>query len=83
MIDNSHYTNHSIQTIDLVKEWGLDPYQFSILKYIERAGHKSGASYQTDMLKAAWYAIMAASENKKIAQDAILLVSKLIMDEEA
>jgi hypothetical protein len=82
VIDNTHYTQHNIQTIDLVKEWNLDPYQFSILKYIERAGRKTGASYRTDMLKAAWYAIMAASENKQIAQDAIILVSKLIMDEE-
>lgn len=81
MIDNTHYTQHDIQTIDLVKEWNLDPYQFSVLKYIERAGKKTGASYRTDMLKAAWYAIMAASENKKIAQDAIMLVSKLIMDQ--
>ncbi len=82
MIDNTHYTNHLVQTIDLVKEWDLDPYQFSILKYIERAGHKKGASYQSDMLKAAWYAIMAATENKKIAQDTITLVTKLLMDEE-
>lgn len=81
MIDNTHYTGHKIQTIDLVKEWDLDPYQFSILKYIERAGHKKGASYQTDMLKAAWYAIMAATENRQIAQDTIMLVTKLLMDE--
>ena len=81
MIDNSHYTQHKIQTIDLVKEWNLNPYQFSMLKYIERAGHKKGASYQSDMLKVAWYAIMA-TEQKKIAHDTIMLVTKLLMDEE-
>ena len=78
MIDNSHYSNHSVQTVDLVKEWDLDAYQFSILKYIERAGHKEGNSYKTDMLKAAWYAIMAATESKEIAQRAIKYVSALV-----
>jgi hypothetical protein len=53
-----------------------------MLKYIERAGHKKGASYQSDMLKVAWYAIMAATEQKKIAHDTIMLVTKLLMDEE-
>ena len=82
MIDNSHYTQHKIQTIDLIKEWNLDPYQFSMLKYIERAGHKKGASYQSDMLKVAWYAIMAATEQKEVAHETIMLVTKLLMDDE-
>ena len=82
MIDNSHYTQHKVQTIDLVKEWDLDPYRFSMLKYIERAGHKKYASYQSDMLKVAWYAIMAATEQKQIANDTIMLVTKLLMDEQ-
>lgn len=63
MTDNvshpAHYTRWPVEAIDLTERegflWG------NVLKYAIRAGAKSGATYEEDMAKAAWYAVRYAS----------------------
>lgn len=62
MTDNvdhpAHYTRWPVEAIALTERegflWG------NVLKYAIRAGAKSGATYEEDMAKAAWYAVRYA-----------------------
>ena len=68
MTDNvdhpAHYTRWPVEAIDLTERegflWG------NVLKYAIRAGAKSGATYEEDMAKAAWYAVRYASRTAAV-----------------
>jgi hypothetical protein len=48
----SHYTRLDPQPIEVIEAWGLDFFMGSAIKYIARAGHKSGQDEATDLKKA-------------------------------
>ncbi len=58
----SHYTSGSTETIDKIESVvdgldGIDAYLLgNVIKYVDRAGRKAGASAQTDLDKANNYA---------------------------
>lgn len=58
MTDNvdhpAHYTQWPVEVICLTEREGF--LYGNVLKYVLRAGAKSGASYEEDMAKATWYA---------------------------
>ena len=63
-VNPAHYKRGTIETIDAIRA-ALSPDGFvdycrgNVMKYAARAGHKGDAA--VDLLKAAWYAQMAAA----------------------
>lgn len=51
----SHYTRMNPQPIDVIAAWGLNFNLGNVIKYVVRAGHKSGAAFGDDLAKAADY----------------------------
>lgn len=51
----SHYTRMDPQPIDVIAAWGLNFNLGNVIKYVARAGHKSGAAFGDDLAKAADY----------------------------
>ena len=50
-----HYTDASIEPIDVIESWGLGFHLGNCLKYIKRAGRKERESYEDDLNKCKWY----------------------------
>lgn len=50
-----HYARAGIEPIEAIEAWGLDFHLGSALKYIVRAGHKTGETREKDLTKALWY----------------------------
>lgn len=50
-----HYTQTSVECIDIIEELGLGFHLGCCLKYIWRAGLKDESEYLTDLRKARWY----------------------------
>lgn len=74
---NHHYkTLSSIEPIDLVECWKLNPYEFSAIKYLYRRGIKSNDTYQSDILKAVWYLVYALTHDKNKAEMVIQTITK-------
>ena len=76
MTDNvshpAHYTQWPVEVINLTER--EDFLYGNVLKYALRAGAKSGATYEEDMAKAAWYATRLVSNIAKVmsAADGLL-----------
>ncbi|NIV93781.1 DUF3310 domain-containing protein [candidate division KSB1 bacterium] len=51
-INPSHYSRLNPQPYEVIKAWELNYFLGSAIKYIARAGHKEGASEETDLKKA-------------------------------
>lgn len=51
----SHYTDGKIEVIDFIEDKQLNYHKGNAVKYIARAGKKSGADPATDLGKAVWY----------------------------
>lgn len=64
---NKHYAEHSIDTVDVAQSWGLDPFLFSALKYIQRRGRKPNGNLHNDMAKAVWYIVYFSTRQKWLA----------------
>lgn len=59
----SHYTaGRKFEPIDVIEDWQLGFCLGNALKYISRAGRKSGSFIITDLEKARWYLDRAISE---------------------
>lgn len=72
---NSHYTvARDVQPVDVADAWGLDRYEFSVLKYLYRRGNKEGNTRKSDLLKAVWYLVYAISQNKALCGMVIELI---------
>ena len=54
-VNPSHYSRLNPQPYEVIKAWELNYFLGSALKYIARAGHKKGASEETDLRKAIKY----------------------------
>lgn len=79
MINNSHYSKHDVQAVDLIDIWQLSPELFSALKYIERAGTKPDNSYDQDVLKAIWYLTFSLLKNKEKSTAITDLITQMII----
>lgn len=51
----NHYNDTKITPFDVIDDWGLDFYVGTALKYMKRAGKKSGESVKDDLEKAIDY----------------------------
>jgi len=51
-ISPAHYSRLNPQPFEVIKAWELNFFLGSAVKYIARAGHKEGASEETDLRKA-------------------------------
>ena len=49
----AHYNKGSIETIDVIEDWGLDFHCGNAIKYIARHKHKNNS--KQDIEKAIWY----------------------------
>jgi len=74
----SHYRNSTIDALLVSKVWNLSPALFSATKYIQRAGKKSGNSFEADMLKAVWYLIYETASKVMPHDVAVILSDELI-----
>lgn len=74
----SHYRSSTIDALQVSKEWNLSPALFSAIKYIQRAGKKSGNSFEADMLKAVWYLIYETAFKVMPHDHAVTLSDDLI-----
>lgn len=54
-IEPSHYSSLDPQPIDVIEAWDLNFHRGCALKYIARAGRKSGNAEADDLRKAIWY----------------------------
>lgn len=54
-IHPDHYNDTKIKPFDVIDDWGLDFYVGTALKYMKRAGKKSGESVKDDLEKAIDY----------------------------
>lgn len=61
----SHYTRWPVEVIDLTERESF--LYGNVLKYVLRAGAKSGATYEEDMAKAVWYATRYVNVTVKAA----------------
>jgi hypothetical protein len=52
---SEHYKKLSPQPIEVIKKWKLDFCLGNVIKYVARAGHKSGESAEDDLKKARHY----------------------------
>ena len=52
---SEHYKKLSPQPIEVIKKWGLDFCLGNVIKYVARAGHKTGESAESDLKKARHY----------------------------
>ena len=50
-----HYNHGKIEAIDVIEDWGLNFSQGNILKYLCRAGKKSGEEFLKDLKKMQYY----------------------------
>ena len=76
-----HYRVHAIDALQVSREWNLSNALFSVMKYLQRAGLKTGEPKQKDMLKAVWYMVYetasashAHEEARNIADDVADLI---------
>lgn len=60
----AHYTRWPVEVINLTEREGF--LYGNVLKYALRAGAKTGASYEEDMAKAAWYATRIVARMAKV-----------------
>jgi hypothetical protein len=51
----AHYTSGSIETIEVIEDWGLGYHLGNAVKYISRAGKKDPDKTVEDLRKAVWY----------------------------
>lgn len=51
----AHYARLDPEPITVIESWGLNFRLGNALKYLSRAGHKPGASKESDLRKALWY----------------------------
>lgn len=51
----AHYTSGSIETIEVIEDWGLGYHLGNAVKYISRAGKKDPDKKVEDLRKAVWY----------------------------
>jgi hypothetical protein len=51
----SHYNRGNIEVIEFIEDQQLGMHLGNAVKYICRAGHKSGANFAEDLKKAIWY----------------------------
>ena len=51
----AHYTHGSIETIEVIEDWGLGFHLGNAVKYISRAGRKDPSKKIEDLNKAIWY----------------------------
>jgi hypothetical protein len=77
---DSHYRKHQYDAIDVCDAWGLNPYEFCAIKYIQRRGQKDNNRPEDDARKAIWYMIYNQTRNKE-ATDFILRVYDSIIKE--
>lgn len=82
-----HYQAHSINALEVAREWDLSPAAFSVLKYLQRAGLKSGEPRTKDMLKAVWYMVYETASQtfehdaaQKLADDVADLILQACPD---
>ena len=66
-----HYTNTSIEPMDVIEDWGLPHHLACVLKYIKR--HTQKGKPREDLLKAEWYlhryiAIVGLEEKEREAE---------------
>lgn len=54
-INPKHYAELTPQPIDVIEGWGLGFCLGNAVKYISRAGRKTGEDIITDLKKARWY----------------------------
>lgn len=67
----SHYTFGMIEVIDAIEDWELDYHRGNCVKYLVRAGRKTGSDELTDLQKAKWYLerrIKLVEENRYAAR---------------
>jgi len=57
-----HYTQGSIECIDVIEDWGLGFHEGNALKYLCRWKHKNGVE---DLKKAKWYIERLISSNEQ------------------
>ncbi len=50
-----HYNPGKIPVIDAIDDWDLDFSAGNVVKYLVRAGNKTGEDAKSDLLKALWY----------------------------
>lgn len=62
----SHYNRLDPEPIDIIKSWGLDFCLGNVIKYIARAGHKTGESRDKDLHKAMDYLRYALEDEGKV-----------------
>ena len=54
-INPDYYNDTKISPIDVIEDWNLGFHLGSVLKYIKRAGKKTGNSEIQDLKKIRWY----------------------------
>jgi hypothetical protein len=69
-----HYRNLGFSVVDVAKSWGLGFELFTSLKYLARAGKKSGESITDDLVKCVWYIMYYVTQD---TEDADYVVSKM------
>jgi hypothetical protein len=50
-----HYTSGGVETIDFIEAKALPYHLGNVVKYVSRAGKKTGADTVEDLKKARWY----------------------------
>jgi hypothetical protein len=54
-INPQHYKSGGLEVIDIIEAFGLDFHRGNAVKYLLRAGKKTGEAEKTELEKARWY----------------------------
>lgn len=76
----SHYRTGSIDALVVSEQWKTSVSVFSTLKYLQRAGKKTGETKISDMLKAVWYLVYETASELMPPEDRRLLADGIVSD---
>jgi hypothetical protein len=76
----SHYRSSHIDALLVSEAWCSSIPIFNVLKYLQRAGHKSTESQYSDMLKAVWYLVYETASEFMPIDHRRLLADGIITD---
>jgi hypothetical protein len=76
----SHYRSSHIDALLVSEAWCSSIPIFNVLKYLQRAGHKSSESQFSDMLKAVWYLVYETASEFMPVDHRRLLADGIVTD---
>ena len=63
----AHYRASTVSPTDVIDDWNLNFYLGNTIKYVCRAGKKTGESVSDDLEKALWYLVRDMTGSNAIA----------------